>query len=202
MTMHLPGMRPLRPHKLFDDIPERQGSHDHGQVSSLVRVLARLGCTRIGSPGIFGERDPKALFTGAKPQVVQERKWVSYRASSPASGAAPSKPRSGHGDHRSRYPCRGYRGTSDGTSCSTLGGEPGLRPRGEAVRVTSDALSVRSGGVCPRNSVRGADLLRLGLVQPARTAVPVFDGWHLPPRLCRPQRKAGEVGLASVPRSP
>jgi hypothetical protein len=24
------------------------------QASSLVRVLARLGCTRIGSPGIFG----------------------------------------------------------------------------------------------------------------------------------------------------
>jgi hypothetical protein len=28
----------------------------------LFERLARLRCTRIGSPGIFGERDPKALF--------------------------------------------------------------------------------------------------------------------------------------------
>jgi hypothetical protein len=30
-----------------------------------VGFLERLGCTRIGSPGIFGERDPKALFMAA-----------------------------------------------------------------------------------------------------------------------------------------
>jgi hypothetical protein len=47
----------------------------------LVGRLARLGCTRIGSPGIFGERDPKALFRAAKAQVVPELKWVGYRAS-------------------------------------------------------------------------------------------------------------------------
>ena len=52
--------------------------------SSLVGRLARLGCTRIGSPGVFGERDPKALFTVAKAQVGRERQWVSYRASSRA----------------------------------------------------------------------------------------------------------------------
>src|SRR4051812_31201441 len=50
---------------------------------SLVERLARLGCTRIGSPGILGERDPKALFKGAKPQMARERKLVGYRASSP-----------------------------------------------------------------------------------------------------------------------
>jgi hypothetical protein len=36
--------------------------------------LARLGWTRIGSPGIFGERNLKALFGAAKPQVAGERK--------------------------------------------------------------------------------------------------------------------------------
>jgi hypothetical protein len=35
--------------------PQRgQVSRSTGQASPLVRVLARLGCTRIGSPGIFG----------------------------------------------------------------------------------------------------------------------------------------------------
>ena len=42
----------------------------------LVVRLARLGCIRIGSPGIFGERNPKALFTAAKPQVPRERTRV------------------------------------------------------------------------------------------------------------------------------
>jgi hypothetical protein len=52
--------------------------------SALVGRLARLGWTRIGSPGIFGERNPKALFKAVKPQVAHERKWVGYRASSRA----------------------------------------------------------------------------------------------------------------------
>jgi hypothetical protein len=46
-----------------------------------VERLARLGRTRIGSPGVFGEWDPKALFKAVKPQVAHERKWVDYRAS-------------------------------------------------------------------------------------------------------------------------
>jgi hypothetical protein len=36
--------------------------------------LARLGWTRIGSPGIFGERNPKALFRAAKLRVADGRK--------------------------------------------------------------------------------------------------------------------------------
>ena len=48
----------------------------------LVDRLARLGCTRIGSPGIFGERNPKALFRAVKPQVAHERTWVGHRVSS------------------------------------------------------------------------------------------------------------------------
>jgi hypothetical protein len=48
---------------------------------SLVGRLARLGCTRIGSPGIFGERGAKALFMTAKPQVAPKRERVGYRAS-------------------------------------------------------------------------------------------------------------------------
>ncbi len=43
---------------------------------------ARLGWTRIGSPGIFGERNTKALFRAAKGQVAGERKWAGYRVSS------------------------------------------------------------------------------------------------------------------------
>jgi hypothetical protein len=35
--------------------------------------LARLGCTRIGSPGIFGERAPKALFKPVEAHVTLER---------------------------------------------------------------------------------------------------------------------------------
>ncbi len=49
------------------------------QASSLVERLARLGWTRIGSPGIFGERNTKALFRAAKGQVAGERKWAGYR---------------------------------------------------------------------------------------------------------------------------
>ena len=61
---------------------DRPRSHDG--ASSLVGRLARLGCTRIGSPGIFGERNPKALFRAAKAQVAGERKGAGYRASSRA----------------------------------------------------------------------------------------------------------------------
>ena len=34
-------------------------------AQSSAGFFARLGCTRIGSPGIFGERAPKALFMAA-----------------------------------------------------------------------------------------------------------------------------------------
>jgi hypothetical protein len=57
------------------------------QSFPLVGRLARLGCTRIGSPAIFGERDLKALFKAAKPQVARERESASYRASSGARDA-------------------------------------------------------------------------------------------------------------------
>jgi hypothetical protein len=44
--------------------------HDGASGARLSAVLvatrlARLGCTRIGSPGIFGERTTKALFRAA-----------------------------------------------------------------------------------------------------------------------------------------
>ncbi len=72
------------------------------QPSSLGTFLARLGCTRIGSPGIFGERDPKALFKAAKPQVTGSmRGWLSgeFRA-----WGGVQKHRSCHHERRSRYP--------------------------------------------------------------------------------------------------
>ena len=56
-------------------MPPLHGPSD--QDFSLVGRLARLGCTRIGSPGIFGERNPKALFRAMKPQVAHERKRAS-----------------------------------------------------------------------------------------------------------------------------
>ncbi len=43
------------------------------QLFSLPTRLALLGCTRIGSPSIFGERNPKALFKVARPHVGVER---------------------------------------------------------------------------------------------------------------------------------
>jgi hypothetical protein len=43
---------------------------------------------------------------------------------------------------------------------------------------------------------------RLVLAVPARTVVHISDVRCLAPHLCRPQRQAREVGLASVPRSP
>ena len=64
-------------------MPELDESSD--QSLSLVERLARDGWTRIGSPGILRERDPKALFRAVKPQVAHERKRVGYRASSRAS---------------------------------------------------------------------------------------------------------------------
>jgi hypothetical protein len=47
-----------------------------------------------------------------------------------------------------------------------------------------------------------ARLLRSVLVRPVRAAVLVSDGGRLVSRLCRPQREACEVGLASVPCPP
>lgn len=39
------------------------------EVSALVDARARLGCTRIGSPGIFGYSAPLALYPPAQSQV-------------------------------------------------------------------------------------------------------------------------------------
>jgi hypothetical protein len=50
-------------------------------AQSSTGFFARLGCTRIGSPGIFGVQNTKALFMAVKPQVAGERMGVSYRAS-------------------------------------------------------------------------------------------------------------------------
>ena len=55
------------------------------QAGSAAGFLARLGWTRIGSPGIFGERAGGALFTAVRPQVADEREWGSCRASSSSS---------------------------------------------------------------------------------------------------------------------
>jgi hypothetical protein len=51
------------------------------QVFSLVGALARLGWTRIGSPGIFGVQTPSTMCSAVNPQVVVERKSQSYQAS-------------------------------------------------------------------------------------------------------------------------
>jgi hypothetical protein len=59
------------------------GSKPYSSVTA--GFLARLGCTRIGSPGIFGVRAMKALFKRLKPEVASERKVPSYQASSTAS---------------------------------------------------------------------------------------------------------------------
>jgi len=53
------------------------------RAPSLVGRLARLGCSRIGSPGILGERDPEALFTATWRQVRRERRSVGTRVGSP-----------------------------------------------------------------------------------------------------------------------
>jgi hypothetical protein len=53
--------------------------------------LARLGWTRIGSPGISGERTTKALFNAEKPQVAEDRGSGGYRASLPAPGQQPTR---------------------------------------------------------------------------------------------------------------
>jgi hypothetical protein len=50
-------------------------------VFSLVGALARLGWTRIGSPGIFGVQTRSTMCRTANPQVVVERKSQSYQAS-------------------------------------------------------------------------------------------------------------------------
>ncbi|MCU1621146.1 MAG: hypothetical protein JWR41_3152, partial [Modestobacter sp.] len=45
---------------------------------ALVERLARLGCTRIGSPGIFGEHTRWTVCTAVNAQVTPERKQASY----------------------------------------------------------------------------------------------------------------------------
>jgi hypothetical protein len=59
---------------------------------SLGERLARLGWTRIGSPGIFGVRTTKALFRGLKPQGAGERKPEGYRVSFTALRSARNGP--------------------------------------------------------------------------------------------------------------
>ena len=49
--------------------------------SALLERLARLGCTRIGSPGIFGELTVQALCMPAYPQVDHEAPLAGCRAS-------------------------------------------------------------------------------------------------------------------------
>jgi len=85
----------------------RRECRDHPY--SLVRSLVRLGCTRIGTPGIFGEREPKALFKLARPQVARERKSVGYRASSCVRTSAHKETSTAHlrraeGDDRAKHP--------------------------------------------------------------------------------------------------
>jgi hypothetical protein len=43
------------------------------QSSSPAGFFARLGCTRMGSPGIIGVQTAEALFKRAYPQVNDER---------------------------------------------------------------------------------------------------------------------------------
>ena len=54
------------------------------QASSLTGFLARLGCTRIGSPGIFGKQTRSAMCRPANVQVTPERSWGSYPVSATA----------------------------------------------------------------------------------------------------------------------
>ena len=55
-------------------MPGLRGQLD--QAFSLVGRLARLGWTRIVSPGAFGQRIPEELFGVAIAQVVRDRRWV------------------------------------------------------------------------------------------------------------------------------
>jgi hypothetical protein len=54
--------------------------HGEGQASSLVGRLARLGCTRIGSPGIFEVQTHETPCSPAKTQVAAERESAGCRA--------------------------------------------------------------------------------------------------------------------------
>jgi len=99
-------------------------------AQSSAGFFARLGCTRIGSPGIFGERDPKALFKGAKPQVAHERKSVGYQASFPARHLRlPSPTGAATPAHGIRI---GYGRTGKRTGISTQGTQ---QPRAQPVEV-------------------------------------------------------------------
>jgi hypothetical protein len=51
------------------------------QLFSVVGALARLGWTRIGSPGIFGVQTPSTMCWTVDGQVGRERKSESYQAS-------------------------------------------------------------------------------------------------------------------------
>ena len=68
--------------------PKRKDFHP----SVLVGRLARDGCTRIGSPGIFGVWNTEALFRAVELQVTDERKWGSHRANPRASDRPNSLP--------------------------------------------------------------------------------------------------------------
>jgi hypothetical protein len=172
------------------------------QVSaqSSAGFFARLDGTRIGSPGIFGERDPKALFKGAKPQVAHERKSVGYQASFPARHLRlPSHRRAPRPPLTVSVSATGGRGSGQ-TSPPRGPSNPGPSPWKFDRVASADHRSVPK-ELFPKLGERRAGLPRLALVHPARTAVPVCCGWRLAPRLCRLQRQAGEVGLAGMPRS-
>ncbi|MCU1615038.1 MAG: hypothetical protein JWO98_2578 [Frankiales bacterium] len=68
-----------------DRVSGGRAEEKEGQASSLVRALARLGCTRIGSPGIFGVQTRQTSCSGAKYLVALERIGGGY----PGSAFAP-----------------------------------------------------------------------------------------------------------------
>jgi hypothetical protein len=90
------GVSPKAPHSSGGEGGRRRpvvvagAAIDPSQLSSLVGALARLGWTRIGSPGIFGVQSRSAMCSTANPQVVAERKSESYQASC---GLRPARPR-------------------------------------------------------------------------------------------------------------
>ncbi|WP_216870896.1 hypothetical protein [Modestobacter excelsi] len=53
-------------------------------MSSLLGRLARLGWTRIGSPGIFGVQTCWTVCMAVNLQVAPQRKWGSYPVSTTA----------------------------------------------------------------------------------------------------------------------
>src|SRR6266511_6317090 len=68
----------------------------------LVDGLARLGCTRLGSPGIFGVPTPKRCALPGETLVGDERRRPGYRASLRAHQSGPER--------AMRAPARGLSG--------------------------------------------------------------------------------------------